>query len=315
MTSSLEEIWQEIAPDPGASIFRRVDEKHPLDLYAGVDPVGARVLLLLTNVEPPDAPITPRGFEIEKGRRTDGRWALTVSLRMPELSTLFSHLCEDLVESLRTGCTPEESGRFVMERIGRWARLLARTPKRGLDELSYRGLLAELVVLQRLLIPTVGVSVAVRSWFGPLDADQDFRLSDRLIEVKSTVLGSLVVTVSSAEQLDVHGFPLSLVAVPIGDGVPRIDGTLESLIEHIRDDAREDPISLNIFEERIGMTGYDPKDNYSVRPFATGPIRYFEVTHKFPRLVRSLLLPAIVAVQYQLNLGACHDFEVDALLR
>jgi hypothetical protein len=233
---------------------------------------------------------------------------------MPELSKLFSHLCEDLVESLRTGCRPEEAGRFVMERIARWARLLARSPKNGLDELSYRGLLAELIVLQRILAPAVGVGAAISSWFGPLDADQDFRLPSRLVEVKSTVIGSLTVTISSAEQLDVHDFPLYLVTVPIGDGVHEVDMTLSDLIGAIRGLALTDPGALSLFDERLGMTGYDPKDSYALRPFTTGPIRYFQVTPAFPRLVRSLLPTAIFSVHYQLDLGLCRDFEVrDAL--
>jgi hypothetical protein len=310
MTSLLDKIWSDVAPSADVSTFRRVDETHPLDLYVGIDPLGARVLLLLTDVEPPAIPATPRGFDIEKGRRTDGRWALTVSLRIPELSKLFSHLCEDLVESLRTGCRPEQAGKFVMERIARWARLLARSPKNGLDELSYRGLLAELVVLQRILVPAVGIGTAISSWFGPLDADQDFRLPSRLVEVKSTVIGSLTVTISSAEQLDVHDFPLCLVTVPIGDGLQGIDMTLGDLIGAIRELARPNLASLNLFDERLGMTGYDPKDTYSLRPFTTGRIHYFRVASEFPRLVRSLLPTAFVSVQYQLDLGLCRDFEV-----
>jgi hypothetical protein len=310
MTLSLERLWKEIVPDAGAPAFRRVDDKHPLDLYVGVAPGGARELLLLTDNEPPPAPLTPRGFDIETGRRSDGRWALTVCLRMPELSRLFSHLCEDLVEASRSGCQPADAGKFVMERIARWARLLARSPKSGLDEQTYRGLLAELIVLHRLLIPAVGTNVAIPGWVGPLDADQDFRLPDRLIEVKSTVIGSLMVTISSAEQLDVHDFPLYLLTVPIGDGARGTDGTLEQLIEAIRESARPDTASLDIFDDRLGMTGYDPKDDYAIRAFSIGTIHSFRVKSEFPRLGRSTLPAAIRTIQYQLDLGACRAFEV-----
>jgi hypothetical protein len=206
--TSLEQHWKELKPDAHSPAFKRVDDRHVLDLYVGVEPTGARVLLLLTDTEPPPVPAAPRGFDIEKGQRSDGRWALTVCLRMPDLSRLFSHLCEDLVEASRIGCLPADGGRFVMDRIARWSRLLARGPQDGLNEQSYRGLVAELLVLQRVVIPRVGVNVGILSWIGPLDADQDFRLADRLIEVKSTAVGSLTVTISSAEQLDVHGFPL-----------------------------------------------------------------------------------------------------------
>jgi hypothetical protein len=235
---------------------------------------------------------------------------LTVSLRIPELSRLFTHLCDDLVESLRTGCRREEAGRFVIERIARWARLLARGPKTGLDEQTYRGLLAELIVMQQLLIPAVGVGVAIPGWFGPLDADQDYRLPDRLVEVKSTVMGSLMVTVSSAEQLDVHDFPLFIATVPIGNGVQGSDMTLQELIGSIRDLARDDPASLTLFDERLGMTGYIPNDIYATRPFITGQLRCFHVAQGFPRLIRSLLPIAVFSIKYQLDLALCSEFEV-----
>jgi hypothetical protein len=313
MTSSLELLWKEIAPSGGVSAFRRVDERHPLDLYVGVAPGGARELLLLTDTEPPVVAVTPKGFDIKTGRRSDGRWALTVSLRMPELSKLFSHLCEDLVEASRTGCQRADAGRFVMERIARWSRLLARSPKTGLDERTYRGLLAELVVLHRLLIPAVGANVAIPAWVGPLDADQDFRLADRLVEVKSTVIGSLMITVSSAEQLDVHDFPMYLAAVPIGDGERGADETLAELIGLIRENIQNDSSALTTFDDRLGMTGYDPEDEYASRTFSIGTIHHFRVTDAFPAVGRSRLPAAIRTIRYELDLGMCRAFEVQGL--
>ncbi len=315
MIRPLDDLWGEIARDPGASTFRRVDDTHPFDLYVGVDPGGAKVLLLLTAAEPPPVTVAPRGLQIEKGRRADGRWALTVSLRMPELETLFSRLCEDLVAASRTGCPPSGAGRFVIDRIARWARLLARGHKSGLGEQEYRGLLAELVVLQRLLIPAVGPIAAIAGWTGPLEANQDFRLSDRLLEVKSTVIGSLVVTISSAEQLDVHDFPLFLVAVPVGDGAGGADGTLNDFIQTIRDAASADSATLSTFEELLAMSGYDPADERAEREVSIGLIRKFKVAPEFPRIVRSQLPAAIRAVGYQLDLGLCGANEVERIFR
>lgn len=316
MTQSLEELWQEISRAGPGSAFRRVDERHPLDLYLGVDRQGSRVLLLVTDVEPPSRSIQAKGFEVDCGKRADGRWALSVCLRMPEQSKLFAHLCEDLVDASRSGVSLTGAAHFVLDRIARWERMLARANRGGLDEQEFRGLVAELAVLNTLLIPAFGGSAAVTSWIGPLGADQDFRLLDRLIEVKSTAAGSMMVTISSAEQLDVHDFPLYLVAVSIaaGDGLPGAGGTLRDLVAHIRASIVSDSTATEIFQDRLSITGYDDTSEVATRKINIGPSHFYRVSSAFPSIRRSSMHAALRSVRYELDLSLCKEFEVHSIL-
>src|SRR6266480_3727548 len=118
--SQLEEIWKDLSAKGQVPVHRRVDETHPLDFYAGIEADGTRSLLLVGDSEPRVAERRFRAFELTTHRRTDGRWALTVHLRKNELARLFSHLCQDLVDSAREGCTRAESVAYVTNRILRW---------------------------------------------------------------------------------------------------------------------------------------------------------------------------------------------------
>jgi hypothetical protein len=178
--------------------------------------------------------------------------------------------------------------------------------------LSFRGLVAELAVLHRLLIPVVGADLAITSWVGPLDAEQDFRLDTGLVEVKSTGIGSLTVTISSAEQLDVHDFPLTLVAVPVGsrEGARGPDLRLRDLVAAILERAAPNAHTVELFEDRLALTGYNQDDEFSNRPITIGPMRCFRVAPDFPSILRSSLDAAIRNVRYELDLGRCQNFEI-----
>jgi len=306
----LEQLWEAIAARPERPVFRRVDETHPLDLYVGLSASSEQELLLLTDIEPPVPSGHPRGLRIEHGRRTDGRWALTVRLVYAELGRLFAHLCEDLVAACRSGCRPADAGRFVIDRIERWERLLSRGRRNGLDETTYRGLVAELEVLRRWVLPHAGPDAGIASWVGPLQADQDFRLADRLIEVKSLAVGALSVTISSAGQLEAHGAPLFLAAVPITTGAGATDTTLLDIVESVRQGLHGHTGSLTTFEERLAMTDYADNDPLASRTVGIGVLHAWHVRDDFPRIVRSSMPAAIRSVKYQLDLAACSHFRI-----
>ena len=48
--NSVKALWAALSAGPDSSgTFRRVDEDHPLDLFAGFDLDGGRVLMLVTD--------------------------------------------------------------------------------------------------------------------------------------------------------------------------------------------------------------------------------------------------------------------------
>lgn len=311
MKTSLDELWRELAKKGERPVHQLVDDEHHLDFYAGLDPDGARLLVLLTRSEPPSLAKRFQAFEVTSHLRHDGRWALNVRLSKPEFTRIFAHLCEDLVEASRTGCAKSEAPRFVLERISRWERLLTRDRGGLLDEASLRGLLGELIFIEHCAIPAKGVEAAVQAWHGPLEADQDFHFADRLVEVKSTGGGSLRVTISSAEQLDVHDsvFYLSVVSIESTPDASAATFSLSGLVSRIKSLIREKGNVLSLFEERLALAGYANQKEYDERLFVLRDIHHFLVIDGFPRLRRSQMPAAIGTLRYELDLAHCTEFE------
>lgn len=311
MSRSVEDLWLELAAKGTGPHYIRVDDQHPLDLYAGLDADGAQLLFLLANSEPSVHAKLFQAFSVTTHHRQDGRWALNVRLLRRDFSRIFALLCQDLVDTARTGCSPAQAPDFVLGRISHWERLLARDRSGLLDESSLRGLIGELIFIERCAIPARGAHATVQAWHGPLDAAQDFHFADRLVEVKTASAGSSQVTISSAEQLDVYGSRLFLVVVSL-ESTPEKTAesfNLPELVLRIRNSLTGNKESLSVFEERLTLAGYAERDEYEARIFVLGGIRYYAVIDGFPRLKRSELASEIVDAHYVIDVSRCREFE------
>ena len=290
--------------------FQRIDDNHPLDFYLGMDVSGDRVLLLIIQDEE-TVPVQSQAINVVCRKRHDGQWALMFRLVRSELGRVFSHLCEDLVESSRKLSDTTNPARFVLARFERWQRLLKHGHTGLLDESALRGLICELLYLRQISIPRYGLAPAIKGWLGPLDAAQDFYYPDGYFEVKSIRTGSSRVIISSADQLDDTVEPLDLVAV-ILDPADRESADafcLPDIISNMRHLLEEDPVALSTFEERLLAAGYIDSDEYKNLFFKAGKFRFFTVCDGFPRIMRSSLSSGINKVTYELDLTFCEPFE------
>jgi hypothetical protein len=212
--TSIEELWSRISGQlDSAGTFRLFDETHPLDLFAGVDLEGRRVLMLVADEAPPELPIAGI-IEVGLTRRSDKRFNLVFRLGRPEYQELFGRLCQDLVETSRDSDKENGTERLLL-RLERWRKLLESGPRQGLSEKQLRGLFGELWFLKSVAIPCVGPLAAVHAWKGPLGSPQDFQLFDGLIEVKTILPGSHRVAISSAEQLEHGDTPMQLAVFTV----------------------------------------------------------------------------------------------------
>ena len=307
---ALEILWNSLDRQAAGPSFLRVDELHPLDIYVGKDVLGERLLLVVTNEEPP-APGHYRALHVSKGPRQDGRWALTVKLVQPELERIFAHLCQDLVDSSVKEYARRSVSAFVISQLDKWQRLMARGRDGLLDESQVRGLFAELSYLEQFAIPFRGVAGALEGWVGPLEADQDFRLGDRVVEVKSCGPGGGGVSISSADQLDDPGVPLFLVAVLLEGGkfVGSNAESLNELVRRIRETLTGNMEAAVVFDDRLRSAGYAVKPDYDKSVYSVLQTRHFRVAGDFPRIVSSRLTAGVSRVRYELSLAACAPFE------
>jgi len=308
----VEELWREIATQSSrTALFRRVDDTHPLDLYAGIDHQGKRVLLLVTKDAPPGLP-PPGIVEVACNQRGDAEWAIIVQLARPDFDELFGRLCQDLIDSTR-GAPAVQGGDVLLRRLGRWRRLLEVGHRRTLSEAELRGLIGELWFLQTVALPRAGPDAAVKGWLGPLAAPHDFLLDAALVEIKTCVPGSDEVIIASLQQLDAGGDLLYLGVVllaPATRTTPDAFTTAE-LVTGIRQGIETSQGASTEFELRLAETGYADGEEYTRSWYHVSGLRYYHVRDNFPRLVPTGVPDGIREVTYTVDLRSCARFEVE----
>ncbi len=307
----VEKIWRdisEVSERPG--IFRRIDDTHPLDIYAGLDLHSKRVLMLIT--AEPSPPLPPPGIvQVSCNQRANGEFATVVQLVRPEYDELFGRLCQDLVDSTR-GAPTAKGVEALLLRLGRWRRLLEVGPRNTLSDVALRGLIGELWFLDSVAIPRFGVDSAVTGWMGPLDSPQDFSLGGAVIEMKTCSPGGQQVTVSSLQQLDSATDPFYLAVVWLAPADSTTAGafTPSQLVASIRSASEVSTSASTEFAFRLAETGYTDCEEYERDWFLILRVAYFCVGDAFPRVIRSSLPGGILAATYTIDLAACGPYEV-----
>lgn len=306
--NSLETIWRDLEHTGQASAHRRVDAVHPLDLYVGIDGSGTRELVLVADSNVLATNKRFRAFEVTTSERPDGRVSLAVKLRRPEAMRLFAHLCEDLVEASRTGCTRADAFRFVTDRINRWEQLLSRDREGLLTEEALRGLVGELIFLRDVTVPAKGVVEGLHSWRGPLGAPHDFQYADRAVEVK-TVSDNQLITISSLEQLEAIGEPLFLATLRLVATTERTNAfSVTDLVRSVQGLLDDDMTLQAELEDKLALYGYSAAPEYDSRLFVLKEVRYFAVEDGFPRILPSAVPAGIESVKYVVDLHSCESF-------
>jgi Putative PD-(D/E)XK family member, (DUF4420) len=300
----IETLWAELGSSPQRPVFRRVDEEHTLELYAGLDGEGNSVLLLVTGTEPKNVP-TYGTLEITPSLRADGNWALLFRVLKPDLDANFAALCQDLIDASRN-CTIDSS-EFLFRRLARWRRLMELAKDQILPESELRGLLGELLFLKDTALPRFGAAAAVTGWVGPFAAPQDFVIGGMAVEIKVRAPGSHRVRISSLDQLDSNTDPLFLVVLTLSPSAPEVAGAFTpwDLVEALRRDLEPNPATRAEFNLRLREAGFEEHQEYKGVWYQVSEMRCYAVDAAFPRLVASMIPVGISAAIYDIDLNVC----------
>ena len=315
MANRLDSRWDLLGMDPVRSVFQLCDATHPLDFYIGKDNNKQRLFLLVID-EPPPSIKDMRAISIQSFRRDDGKYSLLLTLKDNSLSSMFSLLCEDLVESSRNAELPvNRLFAFVLTRLSGWRRLLERGITDVLSEGEIRGLCGELLFLQMMCLE-IGKPNALRSWVGPQKADQDFQIEGEAWEIKTTRAGARSITISSEFQLHSADRTLHLVVFELGDGIEGKSDffNLNTLINKIRDDLANDHDSRQVFEDKLLSVGYVPRAEYDLPLLKENSLVAFKVEDNFPKISPDMLNEGVHEVSYEITLSACKEFCVERFL-
>jgi len=303
-------LWSELLTIHDRPVYRRVDEVHPLDLYAGIEAGDERVIMLVTDSEPPPSPLF-EAIEVRHSLRSDGRWVLLFRLKKVDLIVPFSGLCQDLIDSTRSGCDNLTAPEYLIGRLTRWRRLMELSHA-GLSDEEARGLIGEVVILESLLIPKFGAMPALLAWGGPYGAAQDFKIAGTLLEVKTCQLGSWRVLISSIEQLDAGADPILLAVVRMSISSVQNEAaiTLNKIVERVRCLLSADA-AIDEFNLRLTEAGFDEQAKSGAVYYQVDEIRGYRVVDGFPRIVRAQVPGPILSASYVVDVSQCSDFRVE----
>jgi hypothetical protein len=306
----VDELWNTIAATTDrTNVFRRVDETHPLSLYAGIDHDGRRVLMLVTAQAPPQLP-PPGIVHVVCNQRENGEFAMILQLGRPEFDEVFGRLCQDLVDATRTA-VPALGAEAVLRRLGRWRKLLEVGQRTTLSDTALRGLVGELWFLQHVAFRRLSLDAAVQGWVGPLDAPQDFIVGEDVFEIKTCAPPASHVTIASLQQLDAGEAPLHLVVVWLAGATAGAKDAFNpaQLVQALRTALETSASATTEFALRLAEAGYTDAEEYERTWFHVTNVRYYRVRDDFPRLTRVVVPQGLDEVTYTLALNACAPFE------
>ncbi|WP_192021946.1 PD-(D/E)XK motif protein [Shewanella sp. WPAGA9] len=306
--------WESITTPKADLSARRIDHKHPLNLYWAKDRLGRYLFVCeLTNEckLPKTFPLLT-GIDVTVIADTQ---QLALSLKSPSDWELFFALCNDIISATRplkfSAVVP-----VIFRRIERWREFLKQEKDKILSERVIKGLIGELVYLQQHIAARYGVAQAIDFWTGPEGSPQDFNIQNTAIEVKCQIGTSAPkVRISSAEQLCAQLDELYLFVVTLGKTEPSSEGavSLPLLIDKIQSELEKtgESSQLEKFKDILLEMGYVYSDCYLTYSYIIASKSFYQVTDEFPRILLNNIPNGVDKVTYDLALISCEPFLID----
>lgn len=282
--------------------YLRVDTAHPLDWYVGYGEADRKTLLLISAMDP-GAVSSSKSISVQRSRRTDGRWTLSLELLRNEQEGVFVQLCCDIIEFSRNSSDEQQALHAAMRRYRQWDRLLERQSTGLLEERVRKGLLGEILFLKGRLRQDSSLFKAVSGWIGPDGADQDFFYSDGWHEVKTVGESSQTVEISSIEQLSAPG-PGELVIMAVDKTAPDSPAafSLRDAVQGVQATLQDNADASALFESKLLKYGYIDLFEYGEQKYVVSWKREYKVNSSFPVLKRGEIAVQIVSAEYALDL-------------
>lgn len=240
-----------------------------------------------------------------------------LALKLLDLNQLdiFHTLCRDIIECAAGAESEEEAVALALMRTWRWHHLLRGGSSTLLSAEAQRGLLGEMLTLERFMLPNLDVSTALTSWKGPMDSPKDFQIGRTAIEVKARRGGSTPsVRISSEDQLDNSDVDhLFLHVIELNEAPEDAPNamTLQDAANRIRRRVIDvHPGASHSFETLLLAAGLRPEDDYSGHCWLEGTAQVYLVRDDFPRIMQGEIRTGVSRVQYNVSLGECRPFAV-----
>ena len=312
--------WESLAPpDHLANISaQRVDPKLQWDVFWAVDSDKNCLLVLqhgdgILHRKLP----RPHGLRVKIFSPVDeSRTGIIIQLVERGQHEIFYRFCLDVIAATRLAKTEEEAVERFLTRVWRWHRLLRSGRDGKLSAEEQKGLIGELGVLDRHLVPVLGAMEAVKCWTGPLGAPKDFEIGTVCVEAKARRIAATPhVMISSEHQLDSSG--ISILFLHVTEVTSAANGmlgaaTVTQIANRVRVKiASHDLAAAEAFEERLAAAGLDLMDDYSDELWLQGQEYLFEVRDGFPRVTPIMFPAGVENLRYSISLPECAPFSTE----
>ena len=238
--------------------------------------------------------------------------SISIELLDPSMQDIFHRVGLDIVSALQS-VSPRASRRACLLRLERWSSFLRPSHERLSPE-RQKGLIAELLLLERDILSIYDGKTALDGWTGPENGPRDFAYGQTFVEVKSKRSSANPnVIISSENQLNFSDTERLFLFVCELNSAPEDDDTSFSINDVVRrvKAALGSPLMAAQLEAKLGHAGYFDEDDYSATRWTLGETEYYEVVPGFPRIDSKSCVPGVHRVTYQVDLDYCEDYLVD----
>lgn len=264
-----------------------------------------RVLLPLSEREAPTGIDGGPALSVTVSSFSKGRQALRfldLICTSRELEKVFGEVVDEMLARIGADDTCAEAARST---IDDFRSLLTPARLIGIDKGKVAGLVAELLVLNRLLVRSPS---AWKSWRGPMGDRHDFRAGDTSVEIKASLRADATsLTINGLQQLEApSGGTLNLLHIvlePVGGGMLSVSGLGRSAFSKA-----DQPQKVRTMLAKLGCDDVDAED-WNAYAFRLEAENFYLIGDGFPRLVGSMLsggkAPAGVSdISYEVDLSA-----------
>lgn len=313
--------WKDLAPPSTSNAInaKRVDADVPWGFFwaRGID--GKCLFVLQHGINATPSTRLPRlqGVEVSDSEWFDGESRILILRLMDSVHRdLFKRLCLDIVDCASSAPNEREAVLVTIARMWRWHHLLRGGGDHRLSPEEQKGLIGELLVIERILLPNLHSADAVAAWQGPMGAIKDFQVGLNCIEVKSRRgAASPQVAISSESQLDDTDIDNLFLYVVDLDNAP-LDSpggiSVTDVAGRVRDAITErDQGALEVFEGLLSASGFRWTDDYSDALWIEGTHRAYRIADDFPRITADQITSGVINVRYSISLVACQPFLIE----
>lgn len=262
--------------------------------------------------------LSTEAMKIEIIEEKSGFSQLRFILRDQILEMLFVKIMYNFIDEI-TPCdetyTDDDKLLMIITVFNDWKNLLKNARSNKLSDQKIIGLIGELIFLKQLFKTTEDYSSCLNAWTGPNGGDEDFSWNGKLYEIKSTSSAkNNKITINSLRQLNEEHIASYLVHMSMSrsDGVDSNSLSLFGICEEIIDSIGNNFTNKTSFEDKLLKVGYIHDQRYKTPTFNLDKKTFYHVTEQFPVIKTNEIDARIYNVRYDLDLGKCSEFIVDA---